>query len=414
MSHSQQLPQPLIILTVALGGILFGYDSGLIAGALIYIPNSFPVSTFEKEWMTSSLVIGALLGAISSGKLSLYWGRRRLLRLAASGFIIGALLTTLATSTTMLSLGRSIIGLSIGISAYAVPLYLAESAPQIQRGRIILLNGIMITGGQVLAYLIDYHFSHSGLWRWMFASSLIPAIIFWLGLRYIPESPVWQSQLQTRNPKKTDYRWADIFQRPMQKPLFIGIALGALQQFSGINTVLYYGPFWFQATGMHNHQSEIFATCLMGVTNLAATLLLFFLVDRIGRRPLLITGSLLAATSLIAMSVLLPQLPSNWQAFTTISLLILYISGYAISLGSLFWLIIAEIYPAHLRGPAMGFVSAMQWLANFFVSISFLTILQSVGASNSFLIYGVICLIAFFIAWQFVPETKNYQVGVEG
>ena len=423
----------LIAIIAALGGLLFGYDTGIIAGALIFIQQSFQISTFTKEMIVSSVVFGALFGAIISGHLANKFGRRRMLIIASIGFILGTLVAALAPDIKIMIAGRLIIGLAIGISSYTAPLFISELAPAKNRGALVLFNGIAITAGEVLAFLVDYLLIPTHSWRYMFATGLIPAIALLIGMLFMPSSPRWMAlqgliekahitlrHIRGRMNVEEEFneilhslshpkgRWKDVFSRRMMPVLIIGLGLGILQQYVGINTVMYYGPFIFKAGGFHSAAAQILAAFGMGLVNTIMTIVAVFLVDYLGRRPLLLGGMITSMLSLVVVGFLFTIKTQNPIAhWLIIFFMITYVAGYSISLGSLFWLIISEIFPLHVRGLAMGFVTAVQWLANFIVACTFLTILNTVGASITFWMYSVVCLIAFVFSYFLVPETKS-------
>lgn len=427
----------LIAAIAALGGLLFGYDTGIIAGALIFIEKSFVVSTWMKEWMVSSVVLGALLGALLSGYWANRFGRRRMLILAAISFLLGTAVCSLGLSPSMIVMGRLIVGLAIGVSSYTTPLFISEIAPREHRGRLVLLNGIAITGGEVLAYISDYYLIPSQSWRYMFATGILPALLLLFGMLSLPATPrwlllsgqskkaleiltrirpadrvaqEWEEMRSSMNEKVV--HWRAIFSKKNRLMLIIGLGLGILQQFSGINTVMYYGPVIFKMAGFTSSTGQVLATLGMGVVNTVMTILMVFVVDSVGRRPLLLIGSALASLSLFVMGSLmkLDHLMQGFSHEVTLVLMILYIMGYCMSTGSLFWLIIAEIYPLDIRGQAMSFVTSVQWLANFIVAASFLSILQAIGTSNTFWLYGAMCALAWLFCYYFVPETRQLSL----
>lgn len=426
----------IIASIAAIGGLLFGYDTGIIAGALIFIQKSFTMTTWTKELIVSSVVFGALLGAIGSGHWANRFGRRRMLIVAAINFIVGTLLSTFAPNPHSIIIGRLIIGVAIGISSYTAPLFISEMAPTNMRGALVLLNGIAITGGEVLAYVTDYFLIPSASWRDMFATGLLPAVLLLLGMLLVPATPRWMALIgerkkslsilknirgqsnvdsefnaiiQSLNNKQS--QWRDVFSPKIRRVLIIGLALGILQQLSGINTVMYYGPTLFKAAGFQSTTSGVLATLGMGIINTIMTIVTLLIVDRIGRRPLLLIGTLLATLSLASLGLLLKtHLPVGTMHTLIILCMLLYIAGYCISTGSLFWLIIAEIYPLHVRGLAMSFVTSVQWLTNFIVAATFLSILLRFGPSLTFWIYGLMCLVAFIFCLTFVPETKGLSL----
>lgn len=423
----------LIAVIGALGGFLFGYDTGIIAGALIFIQETFVMSTLLKELVVSTIVLGALIGAATSGQLANIFGRRRMLIVASLVFLVGTALAALAPEPWTLIVARFIIGLAIGVSSYTAPLFISEMAPREKRGALVLLNGIAITGGEVVAFLVDYALIPTQSWRYMMATGLIPALLLLIGMLYVPSTPRWMAlkgrlsnartilrKIRGKHKIKEEFQeilhsldqpkgqWKSIFARRIRPVLIVGLGLGILQQFVGINTVMYYGPFIFKAAGFEGAGTQILATLVMGVVNTAMTVVAVLIVDRVGRRPLLLGGTFAAMLSLAVITILfrlhLPQTLSHWL---TIIFMMTYIAAYSLSLGSLFWLIISEIYPLNIRSLAMSFVTSVQWLANFIVAASFLTILNTIGPSYTFGLYGFMCFVAFLFSFFWVPETRG-------
>jgi sugar porter (SP) family MFS transporter len=317
-----------------------------------------------------------------------------------------------------LIVGRLILGFAIGISSYTVPLFISEMAPTDKRGSFILINAIAITGGEAIAFMVDYALVPTHSWRLMFATGFIPAFLLLIGMFFLPASPRWLFLKGFRDESKkvlskirntTEVHeelfeieeslhaktgtWKELFSKRVRPVLIIGLGLGILQQFVGINTVMYYGPFIFKAAGFQGEESQILATFGMGVVNLVASIIAVFIVDKIGRRKLLLWGMIVSALSLGMVGELF-HYHSNLAHWAMVIFMVSYIAGYAISLGSLFWLIIAEIYPLHIRGLAMSFVTSIQWLANFVVAITFLSILGEIGPSITFWLYGLMCVLA--------------------
>lgn len=434
MPNKSQFGNRYILLVssiAAIGGFLFGFDTGIISGALIFIQHTFHMSTLAKEITVSSVVLGAFVGAIFSGRLADYFGRKHMLITAAITFIIGTAIATLADSITVVILGRFVLGLAIGISSYTVPLFISEMAPANKRGGLVLLNAITITGGEAIAFIVDAALVPTHSWRLMFATGFIPAILLLVGMLFLPSTPRWLSLKGLMHEARSVLReirnkddvskelneirkslnektgtWKELFSKRVRPVLIIGLGLGILQQFVGINTVMYYGPFIFKAAGFHGASSQILATFGMGVVNTVISIIAVFTVDKFGRRTLLIGGMLVAAISLAIVGELFHSHSSSGH-FLMVLFMVLYIAGYAISLGSLFWLMIAEIYPLHIRGLAMSFVTGVQWAANFIVAMTFLSILNAVGPSFTFWIYGLMCVLAILFCYFLVPETRN-------
>jgi len=417
----------------ALGGLLFGYDTGVISGALLFITEEFHINTVMQELVVSSVVLGALIGAMFSGRIADHFGRRRTLMLAAIAFVVGTFFATAATEVSFMIAGRFIVGLAIGICSYTAPLFISEMAPAEFRGFLVLINAIAITGGEALAFLVDYFLTPAHAWRWMFAAGLVPAVALYIGMLRLPETPRWlvskgltekaheilvrirnnSNVINELNDIKQSFslkaaHWKQLFSKTIRPVLWIGIFLGIFQQFFGINTVMYYGPTIFKALGMHSTSSQMLATFGMGLVNMIISAVCMLLVDKVGRRKLLLFGSLLAAISLILVGHCLNNISVSpvyqWVALCS---LVTYITGYCISVGSLFWLMIAEIFPLSIRGLGMSIATAIQWAANFIVSMTFLNILHAIGPAQTFWLYAAICLVCLVYCYFWVPETRG-------
>lgn len=415
-----------LALIAATGGLLFGYDTGIISGALLFVEQSFAMTTWVKEFVVSVVVIGALVGAMTSGRLVDYYGSHRMLRYTSLAFIFGTLLTCLATSIYTLIIGRFIIGLAIGTTSYLSPLFIAEMAPAQTRGSLVLLNGIMITGGESAAFLVDYFLEPTGSWRLMFASGLFPALVLYLGTLNILPSPRWlmlkgnapaaeqtlkiirgtaevTSELQEikRNVQQEQLSWRESFSGNARPALLLGIVLGVFQQFVGINTIMYYGPTIFASVGFANNSDQLLSTFVMGMINMIATIVTVLLVDRVGRRRMLLTGLLLSGLSLFVLGAMVAS------PLLSLLLLVIYMAGYAMSVGSLFWLIISEIFPLSIRGIGMSAATAAQWGANIVITMTFLSLLNLLGNHYIFWLYGSMCGLAWVFCYRYVPETQG-------
>lgn len=425
-----------VAFVAALGGFLFGYDTGIISGAILFIRQDYLLSTFIQEVIISSVVLGALMGALFSGRLTHALGSRRMLMYMSITFIFGTLLSTLATSISILILGRFIVGIAIGITSYASPLLISEMAPAINRGGLVLLNGIMITSGETVAFLVNYVLVPTESWRLMFVTGILPAMLLFIGMLLLPPSPRWmvlkgridqaRSILNTiRDPLKVEAELNEIIQHcqtqsvswkalfsPWVRPvLIIGMGLGVFQQFVGINTVMYYGPTIFKVAGFHTDSTQILATFGLGLMNTIMTIVTVLIVDKVGRRRLLMGGIFVASISLSLVGLIFHfNITEAWAVWAAFGLLMMYVAGYCLSLGSLFWLIIAEIYPLALRSMAMSFVTATQWAASFLVAISFLSIVHVIGMAFTFWMYAFMCLVTFLFCHYLVPETTGVSL----
>ncbi|AJI75146.1 MFS transporter, sugar porter family protein [Francisella philomiragia subsp. philomiragia ATCC 25015] len=434
---SPKLYVTIIVAVAAIGGLLFGFDTSIIAGATPFIQKDFLASHWQLEMVVSFCVLGAFFGALASGYFTDKFGRKRVMIATSLLFIIGTLIASLAPDIATLVIGRFMLGAAIGVASYAVPLFIAEVAPASKRGSLVLWNGAFLTGGQVIAFIVDYCLTSSGSWRIMIATGLVPAIMLFIGMCFMPYSPKWlfskgrkhearetlakiretqqdvskellaiQNNLQTT----TKLKFSAIFNKKVRPVLYIGLALGIFQQFFGINTVMYYGPYIMENIGFDGNEMQMLMTLSLGLVNFIATIITIIFIDKLGRRKFLLIGSAMAALSLFSMIYLLNNVTSSTVAILALICLLIYIVGYCISVGSLFWLIISEIFPLNVRGSAMSFVASIQWLANFVVAATFLTILTKLGVSFTFGIYACVASLAFIVTYLFVPETKGVDL----
>lgn len=419
----------------ALGGLLFGYDTGVISGALIFIQKNFALSTFHQELVVSVVLVGACIGALSGGRFADRFGRRAMLIFTAIVFIAGALICAMSADVTMLIVGRAIVGLGIGFASSTVPLYISEVSPAGARGWQVSLFQFAITVGILAAYLVDYAFAGSGNWRWMLGLAVVPGAALGLGMLALPESPRWNAQrgnvqkarsvlVKVRGTEDVDAemreieatltqahehgRLSDLWLPEVRPAMAIGIGLAIFQQVTGINTVIYYAPKIIQSAGISSASGAILATAGIGLVNVVMTVVSMWLIDRVGRRPLLLTG---IAGMIVSLGVLGYAFysPVHGHSFATVAVVTLmcYVAMFAISLGPIFWLLIAEIYPLKIRGSAEGVAAGTNWAANFVVSLTFLTLAEMIGASWTFWLYAALAVAAWIFSFVLVPETKG-------
>jgi len=422
-------------LFASLGGLLFGYDTGVISGALIFIKREFGLTTTAEEIVVSGVLFGATIGAIVGGKAADLFGRRRVLLVTAAIFGIGALASAAAPSPPILIVSRVILGLAIGLASTNVPVYLSEVAPPHARGWIVSLFQLAVTVGIVVAYLTDYAFAGIEGWRWMLGLAVVPAIVFGVGMFFLPETPRWLirggqhevahgvlvrirgladvkveiEEIKASLAQQTESgRWADLFGRRVRPALVVGIGLAIFQQITGINTVIYYAPKILQAAGFNSASGAILATAGVGVVNVGLTVVAMFLVDRAGRRPLLLAGitGMIVTLGVLGLSFRISN-PSGQLAWIAVICLMGYVASFAISLGPIFWLLIAEIYPLRIRGLAEGTAATFNWGSNLIVSLTFLTLVERLGASSTFLLYASFSVMSWLFAYYLVPETKG-------
>lgn len=418
-----------------LGGLLFGYDTGVISGAVLFLKKDFTLTSFALEVIVSGVLVGAAIGALGGGRLADLYGRRRLLIATAVIFALGAIVCAAASSPTVLIIGRIIVGLGIGLSSGTVPVYISEVSPPAARGWTVSIFQLAITVGILLAYVVDYAFAAIQGWRWMLGLAVVPAAIFAIGMILLPESPRWlvknghreaarkvlgrirtaagadaelkdiEASLQHSEERG---RLSDLLNPSLRAALVVGIGLAILQQITGINTVIYYAPLIIQSAGIPSASGAILATAGIGVVNVLMTIVSMWLIDRAGRRPLLLTGIAGMIVTLFALGYAF-HAPTQGGSLATVAVIcmMLYVASFAISLGPIFWLLIAEIYPTTVRSSAEGLSATFNWGSNLLVSLTFLTLLEAMGASRTFWLYGIFAIGAWIFSYYLVPETKG-------
>lgn len=420
----------LIAITAAVGGLLFGYDTSVISGAILFVRERFHFSTFQTEVAVSVVLAGALVGAASGGYLGDRFGRKPCLALTAIIFGVFAVGTGLAGGFWTFLLARFLVGLAVGITSMITPLYIAEIAPAGIRGALVTLNQLAITTGIAVAYFVNYLFAKSGNWQAMFISAVAPSLILLLALVFLPESPRWlagrgrfdaagdvlrrvqgteeadRSLRELREIVQADQlKFSDLFMPRFRRAILAGVGLAVFQQITGVNTIIYYTPTILQIAGYKSASAAILATVLIGAVNVFFTVGSLFMLDRVGRRPLLLL-------SIGAMGISLVHLGYNFglphvSRVGVMTDVLVYLAAFAIGLGPVFWLLISEIYPTTVRGQAMSLASVTIWACDMVVTLTFLTLLDVLGARGSFWLYAVICGAALVFANRFIPETKG-------
>ncbi len=432
-------------LVLLLSGLLFGYDQGVISGALNGIQKDFEPSTLVIEIITSWVTLGAMLGALVAGVLADRLGRRSTLMLAALVFVVGALLEALAPSSWVLVISRLILGVGVGIASVAGPLYGAENAAARDRGRMVSLYQMAITVGILLAYWADYLLISSDGWRVMLGISAVPAVLLVVAILPLRDSATWYVKAGRRADAEAVVRraepevdpgarvddieaavasepqtsWGEVFSSTWRKPLIVAGTLAVLQQLTGINAVIYYADTIFAAAGFNSPNSESLATLwAIGAVNVAATLIAVFWVDRFGRKPLLLIGSWGMFFSLVVVAgafFRLDKVTASDQATSGTSNagilalvgLVVFIASFAFSLGPVVWTVINEVFPAHVRGKGVAAATALNWFAAWVVTQTFLTVVDLTGTSGAFMIFAAFCLVTLVFVGRFLPETKG-------
>lgn len=432
-----------IALIAAIGGLLFGYDTAVISGAIGNLTIYFSLNTLETGWAISSALVGCLFGALLADYLSSRFGRKWCMIVSAILFLICSVGTALPDSFTSFIIYRIIGGIGVGIASMVVPMYIAEIAPPEKRGSLVAYNQLAIVIGIVTVYFVNYLIALQGNeewnlqkgWRWMFGSEAIPSVLYMILLFFIPESPRWllmknkparafgilerfntketaahtgQQILDSlKNQEKTS--WRALLQPSLRLALLVGIGLSVFQQITGINAILYYAPEIFKSFGS-NTDSSLLQTSLLGVVNMIFTIVAIYLVDKLGRKPLLYIGSagMFVALAIVGIAAYY-QITSAWL----LPFLLLFMASFSISWGPVVWVLLAEIFPNRVRSLALSLAVFVQWIANFVVSQTFplLTgdkwLQQTFHGAFPFLLFAVLCLLAFLFVGKYVPETRN-------
>jgi len=432
----------IVCLVAALGGLLFGYDTGVINGAIGPLKAHFSLNANQEGWATGCALVGCALGAAGAGVLSDGLGRRRVLIVSAILFFISAVGTALPRDVATFIIFRIIGGIGVGAASMSSPMYIAEISPARIRGRMVSVNQFAIVTGFLVVYFVNYFIALQGDsawneqagWRWMFGSEVLPALLLLVLLFFVPESPRWLTKqgrgdealailarVDGSNHAKTELleikdaiahesgSLKQLFQPGMKIVLVIGIVLAVLQQVTGINVFLYFGTEIFKKMGSETN-AALLQTVIVGAVNLSFTVVAIWTVDRLGRRPLMMIGSAGMGISLLAMGLAAYCLKTElW----VMAFILGYIACFALSVGPVTWVILSEIFPTRIRGRAMAIATVCLWVANYFVSQTFPMmdsdplLIEKFHHAFPFWLYGVFCVVLLIFVWRFVPETKG-------
>jgi sugar porter (SP) family MFS transporter len=431
-----------LAIVAALGGFLFGYDTGVISGALLFIGKDLGAGEFDEQAFVGALLIGAVLGALISGWAADALSRRRTKITAGVVYVVGALASALAQTAPELIVARFVLGLAVGTASFVAPMYIAELAPKRIRGGVTSFNQLMIVSGILVAYIVNWALKDTANnWRWMLGLGALPGLGLAIGMYFQPFSPRWlvgkgrhdearEVLCKVRDSEEdVDEELAEIEQqaseeggfrealRPQVRPLIaIGLVLAFAQQLIGVNTVIYYAPRILSFTGIGSG-SAITQALSVGITNFVFTGIAILMLDRVGRRPLLLAGTAGCVVSLAALGAFFAssslQHEASWIALVC---LIVYIASFAVGLGPVFWLMISEIFPLPIRSSAMSISTVGNWTANFIVSSFFLTLTSAITREGTFWLYGGFGIAALVFFALRLPETKDRsleQIGRE-
>jgi sugar porter (SP) family MFS transporter len=422
----------------ALGGVLYGYDMGIIAAAIIFVKQSFGLSTGMEELVVSIVLVGAMIGAMVGGPVADRIGRRATLIWAGIIFITGSFLAPLSPNASVLIVARAIIGLGIGFTSVTAPVYVSELAPPQSRGMLIGLYQFALTLGIAFADLIGYWLATREAWRLMFGIAAVPTLFFLGVILTVPESPRWlfahsrekdaesvllsftdasgaqQFLADIKEGLKTpiEQRWRALWSPAVRGAVFIAAGFTILQQVTGINTIIYYGPQIFELAGIGTHANSILATLVVAVVNVIATVVGIMLVDRVGRKPLLYLGVGGMAIALFALAFAFSHQAALGESLGIIAIvaLVLYIACFALSLGAIAWILVSEVFPLRLRGRGVAVATLASGISNFVVSLTFLSLIKTVGGASTFAIYGAMSIVTLIFVRFVVPETCGREL----
>ena len=426
--------QLLIFSTAAaLGGLLFGFDTGVISGAIHFIKIEFNLNAYQEGFAVSNLMIACVIGALLAGPIADWTGRKKVLILCAVLFTVSAILSALPRSFTELVIARFIGGMGVGMASVVSPMYIAEISPAKIRGRLVALNQLAIVVGILLSYLSNWLLVDTGInnWRYMLVAEILPAITFLVGLFFIPESPRWltkeglekealdvlnvvagaanadhelQEVKKSLAEKKTSLK--ELLHPSLRRVLIVGILFSLFAHITGIDTIIYYGPIIFLESGFKT-DSALLASVMIGITNLIFTFVGMAMVDKAGRKFLLLVG--LAGMGISMMLVGFCMQSDIISAKWTLLWIMTYIASFAMSIGVVIWVYLSEIYPTRVRGQALSVATMVLWLGNVILTQLFPVMMERFGG-GTFYIFSFICLLAFIFTWTMVKETKGVSL----
>jgi len=420
-----------ICLIATMGGLMFGFDVAIISGAVPFIQPYFGWNELQLGWGVSSLLLGAIAGAFGSGVLSDMYGRKKVLIVVALFFAVSCTFTALATSSIVFISARVFGGLAVGAASVLSPMYVAEVAPPKNRGMLVSVYQLAIVLGILCSYTINYGLHNiDNNWRWMFATGIVPSVLFFTGLFFIPESPRWLYKAgkkeeslkvltgiggeslakveileiaESLKGNSSSVSVGELFKPQVRKVMLVGFLLAIFVQISGINTIVDYAPKILLAAGVEINNA-LLQTSLVGLINFIFTFVAIFFIDRIGRRFLYLIGSMGMVITLIMLAI---SFYLKMEGVFTLICILLFIAFFASCIGPVFWTLVSEIFPNRIRGKAVAFASFTQWIFNFLVVLLFPHFLASIGGAKTFLFLAVMSFLQLLFTWLYVPETKG-------
>ena len=422
----------LVVFAAALGGLLFGFDTAVISGAVPFIKTYFDLDDIALGWAVSSLLAGCIVGVIASGKPADVLGRRITLLVASLLFLISAIGSALSNHLYVFVVFRFIGGIAVGTASMLSPMYISEISPAAKRGSLVSLNQLAIVIGILVAFFSNYILVSVGdnNWRWMLAVMGVPALFFFVTLLFIPESPRWLVQkgkkteaysileringtepatvemkaIEQSIAKEEKGSYKEVFSKKMSPLIRMGIVVAVFSQVTGINSIMYYAPMIFAKTGIGIGNS-LMQTIAVGGVNVIFTFVAIKYIDKFGRKPLLIAGCTGMAISLFVLAAAFYL--HQFGGFLILASILIYIASFAASVGPITWVFIAEIYPNRLRSEAMSVAVVFLWAAVFLVSLTFPYMLNALGGGTAFLVFGSMCVVYLVFLITKIPETKG-------
>lgn len=424
-----------------LGGLLFGYDTGVINGALPYMQADLGLTPLTEGMVTSALLFGAAFGAVFGGQLADRHGRRRMIMALAAVFLAGTLATSLAPNVEIMVAARFLLGLAVGGASVMVPIFLAEMSSAARRGQMVTRNELMIVTGQLVAFSTNAFIGNTwgeeaGVWRWMLVLATIPAIALWIGMTIVPESPRWLASMgsfgetlsvlrkirteeearqefdEVKAMAVEDYKakmgsFKDLTEPWLKRVFVIGIGLAVVQQITGVNSIMYYGTQILSDAGFGT-EAALTANIANGIISVVATFVGIWLLGKVGRRPMLITGQIGTTSALLLIGVASLILPEGTaRGFVILSLTVTFLAFQQGAISPVTWLMLSEIFPLKMRGLGMGLSTFVLWMVNFAIGFSFPQLLAGIGLSNTFFVFVGLGICAILFVKRYVPETRG-------
>ncbi len=428
----------IVAIVASLGGLLSGYDTGVISGALLFINETWILPDTLQGFLVSSVLIGAVIGAATNGVLADIFGRKKIIMATAVIFILGSLMCAFAPNVYILILSRIFVGFAVGIVNFVVPLYLSEVSPKNLRGTLVSLYQWAITAGILFSYFINAVFAQAVYnWRWMLFAGVVPGLILFIGMCFMKDTPRWLVSKdrdeeaknvfariepdidadreiaeirETLGDNKTDKKFR--LKKWMIMPFVVGIGIMFAQICTGINTIIYYAPTIFKTAGFDSNLTAIYATTGIGIVNFVMTIVAVFFTDRLGRKPLLYFGLTGVMLSLFALgtSFAFAGILGSSLKWVAVGSLVTYIVCFAMSLGPIGWILVSEVFPLKIRGVAMSVCTVSNFAFNFFVVASFPVLLNRIGGAWTFWMFGIVSILCIIFVYFFVPETKGISL----